>query len=98
MLQGFQDEVVDIKSRQLDTQTYDVTLSVDFDGEHFASKREPLLEQAYKDIDSYDDFRAFAGDYAEQIISDLSTEIDKIEEEIRKAVPKAKHIDIEPEG
>lgn len=89
-------DIVEMKSRVIDTETYDVLLAVDFRGERFADRLEDDLKAAWP-IEDYPAFKAWAGAYAEQVITHLGDEIDAIEAEIREAVPQVKHIDIEPD-
>lgn len=89
-------EIIEMKSRVIDTETYDVLLAVDFRGERFAQRLEGEIEAAWPLAD-VDALKAFAGDFAEKVITHLGDEIDAIEAEIREAVPQVKHIDIEPD-
>lgn len=88
-------EIVEMKSRVIDTETYDVLLAVDFRGERFAERLRGEIDAAWPLADR-EAFEAFAARYAEQVITHLGDEIDAIEAEIREAVPQVKHIDIEP--
>ena len=91
------EEVVDLKTRVLDTETYRIKADVRFDGEALAEKLESQLEPAWENINSYEDFRLFARDFADDVVDLLANEIDAIEKRIAKEVPKAKHLDIEAE-
>jgi len=88
--------VVEMKSRVIDTETYDVLLAVDFRGERFAEQLSDRIEAAWP-IEDMAALKAFAAEYAELVITRLGDEIDAIEAEIREAVPEIKHIDIEPD-
>ncbi len=90
--------IVNFKSEIIDTQTYDVLIGLRFNGEELAKNNEARLKEAWeKGLADYDSFRSFASEYADQLMSAISAEIDAIESEVRAAVPEVKHIDIEPE-
>ncbi len=91
------EKVVRLRTRQLDVYTYRVAADVEFAGEAIAARLEDRLEEAWAGIDGYDDFRAFAATYADAVIEQLGDEVDAIEEEIRRAVPRARFLDIEAE-
>ncbi|MEZ4433849.1 MAG: cation diffusion facilitator family transporter [bacterium] len=90
------EEIVEVKSRVIDTETYDVLVTVEFDGKRFADRQDETLRARYAAIGDYEQFRAFAAQFADEVIERLGDEIDAIEAEIRAAVPEIKHIDIEP--
>ena len=89
------EEVVDLKTRILDTQTFRIKADVRFDGEALANKLEPQLDDAYAQIRDIHDFRKFAKEYADDVVELLADEIDAIEQRIRKHIPEAKHLDLE---
>ncbi len=89
-------DIVEMKSRIIDTETYDVLLAVDFKGERFAERLADDIDAAWPLADKAA-LHAFAAAYAEKVITHLGDEIDAIEAEIREAVPQVKHIDIEPD-
>ncbi len=90
------EEVVELKSKMIDTETYDVLLTIEFEGERFAERLRDQLEAAYPEIQDLDAFIKHAGTFADDVIQLLGDEIDVIEREIRDAVPQVKIIDIEP--
>ncbi|MEO2021957.1 MAG: cation diffusion facilitator family transporter [Pirellulaceae bacterium] len=89
------EEVVDLRSRILDTETYRVKADVRFDGQELAKKMEIDLEAAFEGIKTYEDFSRFISQYADDLIDLLADEIDDIEHEIREQVPEAQHLDLE---
>ncbi len=89
------EEVVDLKTRVLDTETYRIKADVRFDGEALAEKLNDRLAPAYAKINSFEDFQEFAKDFADDVVDLLADEIDAIEKKIVSQVPKAKHMDIE---
>jgi zinc transporter 9 len=90
------ERLVELKSKVIDTETYDVLLTIEFKGERFADRLRDDLEAAYPQINDVDEFIRQAGRFADKIIGLLGDEIDLIEAEIREAVPQVKIIDIEP--
>ena len=89
------EEVVDLRSRILDTETYRVKADVRFDGQELAKKMETDLRAAFEKIENYEQFAEFISQYADDLIDLLADEIDAIEQKIRQKVPKAQHLDLE---
>lgn len=89
------EEIVDLKTRVLDTETYRIKADVRFDGEVLANKLHDKLKPAYEKINSLEDFRAFAREFADDVVNLLAEEVDAIEDHIKRKVPKAQHMDIE---
>ena len=90
--------VVNFKSEMIDTETFDILIGIRFDGDELSAKNEGRLREVWEEgLNDYDSFRAFAHDYADQLMHGLSAEIDAMEAAIKEAVPQVKHIDIEPE-
>jgi len=91
------EEVVDLKTRILDTDTYRIKADVKFDGGALADKLRPQLRESYQQISTSAQFEEFAHEFAEDIVELLAEEIDLIERRIRDSVPQAKHLDLEAE-
>jgi zinc transporter 9 len=91
------EKVVNLRTRVMDTETYRVAADIEFDGENLADLLEEMLRREYPEISSYDDFRAFAARFADQVVEKLGDEIDAIEQQIQKEVPRARYLDIEAE-
>ena len=89
------EEVVDLRSRILDTETYRVKADVRFDGQELAKKMETDLRAAFEKIENYEQFAEFISQYADGLIDLLADEIDAIEHKIRQKVPKVRHLDLE---
>lgn len=89
------EEVVDLRSRILDTETYRVKADVRFDGQELAKKMETDLKTAFEEIETYEQFTEFVSKYADDLIDLLADEIDAIEKKIRQKVPEAEHLDLE---
>jgi zinc transporter 9 len=75
-------EVVEMKSTALDAETYDVTLSVIFDGRKLAGQDGPT--------------DALRQEVAEMTVRILGQEIDAIERAVQAEFPQIKHLDVEP--
>ena len=84
-----------MRTRILDSETYRIKADIHFDGTALAEQVSQQLEAEYDRIKNVDDFKAFAGRYADQVVDLLAAEIDKIERRIREEVPEAKHLDLE---
>jgi zinc transporter 9 len=91
------EEVVSLSARKIDLKTYDITAHVNFDGEALAERFEERLRASYAEIESWEQFRAFAGQYADDVIKVVGDEIDAIEARIKEEVPEARFIDVEIE-
>ncbi len=91
------EKIVRLRTRMLDNDTYQVDADVEFDGETLAQKLEPAIREAYPDIESYEDFEAFAHEFADQVVEKLGDEVDAIEDEIQRIVPRVRYLDIETE-
>ncbi|MEE2643137.1 MAG: cation diffusion facilitator family transporter [Planctomycetota bacterium] len=89
------EEVVDLKTRILDTETFRIKADVRFDGEALAHKLEPQLKESWGQITDFQDFRNFAQKYADDVVELLADEIDAIEKRIQENIPQAKHLDLE---
>jgi zinc transporter 9 len=89
------EEVVDLKTRVLDTKTYRIKADIRFDGEILAEQLQSRLRAQYEQIKGYEDFEKFAREYADDVIEILADQIDMIERRIRQEIPEAEHLDIE---
>lgn len=89
------EEVVDLRTRILDTETYRIKADIHFDGSALAEQKKHELKAEYEKIDNYEQFEAFAIRYADEIVDLLADEIDNIEKQIRKEIPRAEHMDLE---
>jgi zinc transporter 9 len=91
------EEVVDLKTRILDTETYRIKADIRFQGDVLAGKLRPQLRSAYDNIETYEEFEKFALEFGDDVVELLAKEIDLIEQRIRHQVPQAKHMDLEVE-
>jgi zinc transporter 9 len=92
------ERIVSLKSRVLDTQTYDVLVELEFHGDKLAEHFEDQLRERYEaGFDSFDDFYAYAKEYADEVVQHLGDKVDDLEKRVQEAVPEVKHIDVEPD-
>lgn len=91
------EEIVDLKTRILDTDTYRIKADIHFDGGALADKLRPQLREAYDSIETFEQFEKFAHEFGDDVVELLAAEIDLIERKIRQQVPEAKHLDLEAE-
>lgn len=89
------EEIVDMKTRVLDTETYRIKADIRFDGEALSEKLKPQVDAAYENIKSPEDLQKFAREYADDVVELLADEIDAIERKIQQEIPKARHMDLE---
>ena len=89
------EEIVDMKTRILDTETYRIKADIRFDGEALADKLRPQVDAAFDGIKSPADLHKFAKEFADDVVELLADEIDAIEKSIQKEIPKARHMDLE---
>ena len=89
------EEIVDMKTRVLDTETYRIKADVRFDGESLAKQLGPKIDQAFEQVQSREQFHQFAREYADDVVELLADEIDQIERKIQSEFPQARHLDIE---
>ena len=91
------EKIVHLRTRVLDPHTYRVAADLEFEGDVLASRLEKRLEEAWPEIETYEDFRAFAARFADDVVQELGDEVDAIEEEIQRSLPQARYLDIETE-
>ena len=91
------EEIVDLKTRILDTDTYRIKADIHFDGGALADQLRPQLREAYESIQTFEEFEKFAHEFGDDVVELLAKEIDIIERRIREKVPQAKHLDLEAE-
>ncbi|MDB4614124.1 cation diffusion facilitator family transporter [bacterium] len=89
------EEVVDMRTRILDSDTYRIKADVRFDGAYLARTMRDKLKAAYPGINSYDDFEHFVIEFADDVVELLAEEINEIERQMKHKVPEAQHMDIE---
>ena len=89
------EEVSNLRTRLIDTETYRITAELRFDGAALVEKLKPKLAQRYGRIETVDDFHRFAAEYADEVIELLGDEIDAIERKVCAKVPKARYLDLE---
>ncbi len=92
------ERIVSLKSRVLDTETYDVLVELEFHGDKLAEQLEDKLRARYDEgFDTFDDFYRYAREYADDVVALLGDKVDELEKRVQEAVPEVKHIDVEPD-
>ena len=92
--------VHDVKALDLGADTIRFKAEINFDGHELArvhlekQNMASLLETA-RAIEGQDELYAFLLSHGEQIIDTLAVEVDRLEKEIKKRFPEAKHVDLE---
>lgn len=90
-------KILDFKSRVLTSKDYRIKMEVEFNGEVLADKvlKDVDLKKVFEEFNDEKALRDYLRGFSKTIIEELGDEIDRLEAGIRKAVPEAKHIDIE---
>ena len=92
--------VHDVKALDLGADTIRFKAEINFDGHELArvhlekQNMGSLLKEA-REIESEEQLYAFLVTHGEQIIDTLAVEVDRLEKEIKKRFPEAKHVDLE---
>lgn len=73
--------VVDLKTKVIDTATYDITATLEFAGKHLAGRLPSDIPH---------------DQVADRLVRALGEEIDAIEKVVQAEIPEIKHLDIEP--
>ncbi len=89
------EKIVDMRSRVIDSETYRIKADIKFNGRNFAKKLDSRIQAVYPQIQTYEQFKNFAIEYADAVIELLGDEIDIIEKAIQKDVPQAQFLDLE---
>ncbi|QGQ22918.1 cation diffusion facilitator family transporter [Gimesia benthica] len=89
------DDVLDLRSRILSIDNYRIKVDLSFDPKELSKRLKKKALAAYPQIQSEQDFEEFCQKYTRDILDTLAEEIDKIEAEIQRQVPEAKHLDLE---
>lgn len=89
------ERLVLLRTRLIDTRTWRVSADVDFAGERLAESMENDLRAAWDRLDSWEEFRVWAGEYAEAVLDRMGSEVDALETKLRGAVPETLYVDLE---
>lgn len=91
------ESVRDVKATVVGSNAIRFKAEVEFDGAMLARKwlrtQDPAVLLA--ELDSPGELQSFLVRYTDHIIDQLGDEVDRIESEIKKAVPEVRHVDIE---
>ncbi|MFV8754508.1 cation diffusion facilitator family transporter [Nannocystaceae bacterium ST9] len=83
------------KSRIVGAGQYRFAAEIDFDGGWFGRKQAAFVGERASALTSETEREAFASEMGERIVDAVATEIDVIEDELRKRFPELLHVDIE---
>ncbi|WP_298867519.1 cation diffusion facilitator family transporter [uncultured Gimesia sp.] len=89
------DDVIDLRSRVLSIDNYRIKVDLSFNPKELSELLKKKALAAYPQIENEQDFEKFCLKYTEDLLDTLAEEIDKIEHEIQRHVPKAQHLDLE---
>lgn len=89
------EEVIDLRSRILSIDNYRIKADLSFNSEELFKRLKKQALNAYAEIKTEQDFEKFCQKYTDDVLETLAEEIDKIEAEIQRQIPEAKHLDLE---
>lgn len=81
------------------TSTYRISAEIEFDGSYFAEQymEGRDLDALHGSLETPSDLEELLVDYGEHVMKQVGDEVDRIEDRIREVLPKAHHINIEPD-
>ena len=94
------ESIHDVKATIMGADSLRFKAEIDFDGKAIAERwlSSQDIAQLHREVSTDQDrFHVFLREYGEHICEAMGDEIDRIEEKIKKAVPTAKHVDLETE-
>jgi zinc transporter 9 len=83
------------KTRVVGAGQYHFGAEIDFDGAYFGRKQVEMVVERAATLTSDANCEAFAGEFGDRIVDAVASEIDAIEDELRKLYPELQHVDIE---
>ncbi len=89
------DDVIDLRTRVLSIDNYRIKVDLSFNPTELSKRLKKKALAAYPEIKNEQDFENFCQNYTKDLLDTLTEEIDKIEEEIQRQIPKAQHLDLE---
>ena len=92
----FIEEVDFIHTEVIGVDQYEAQIEADFDENLLVKSVQIDLKEAYKSIQSEEEFIAFCEKYGALCIEHVKEKIDELEAEIKSKVPQVDYIDIEP--
>jgi zinc transporter 9 len=80
------------------TDNYKISAEIDLDGAVMADQylQDKDISKLMESLNSPEQFQTYLRDYSEFLVDQVGDEIDRIEQKIRDAIPKATDIDLEP--
>lgn len=88
-------DIIDIRTRVLSIDNYRIKVDLSFSHQELTKRLKKKALAAYPEIKNEQDFEKFCQNYTKDLLDTLTAEIDQIEYEIQKQVPKAQHLDLE---
>lgn len=88
--------IAELKTKQIDTQTWDVMASLTFHPGVLARQAEPDPSAALKQLGSPQQLEQYLEGYTGRLLTTLGKEIDALEVAVLQVVPEVKHLDVEP--
>ncbi len=81
------------------TEAYRISAEIDFDGAYLADKYLEThdLDAIHKRVADPEELKEFLHEYGEAVMTQVGDEVDRIEDKIRTALPKASNIALEPD-
>ena len=92
----FIEEVDFVHTEVIGVDQYEAQIEADFDEDLLVKSVKVDLKEAYKSIQSEEEFITFCEKYGALCIEHVKEKIDELEAEIKSKVPQVDYIDIEP--
>jgi len=92
------ERVVDMRSRVMGANHFKMACDVDFNGRFLGQRLGPWVHERAGELESAEACEQFASEFGERVIDQLSLEVDRLEEELRKIHPELEHLDLEADG
>jgi len=90
--------VDEISTQMVDAKTYNVAIRADFSGEALVGQFNPFLTESFPKIKDgdFETFEKFTKEFAEKVVDEMAEEVERLEGQIRSAIPEVARVDIEP--
>jgi hypothetical protein len=91
------DSVTDLRGVILTLGRYKVNVDVDFKGEALAERilARADVHQLARRAETEEGLRGLLGEFAEDVVTELGSEMDHLEKTVRESVPEVAHLDLE---
>ena len=79
---------------------YHIAAEIDFDGAELARRHlgDRDLDKLAEELDDGDKLLAFLEEFGDAMTDQVGVEVDRLEARLREAIPRARHVDLEPDG